>query len=150
MKTFLTLLFAGLALGAIYALIALGFTVIYRASKIINFAQGELLAFGALITSSLISAHGVKFWLAFLIGVALTGLSALAFQFLVLRFAVGKPDFTIVMLTLGLATMINAALDAVFGAYPRPNGDPWGSSVAHIGSLAIPWVQVWTIVSAYV
>jgi branched-chain amino acid transport system permease protein len=150
MKTFALLLFSGLSLGAIYALVALGFTVIYRASRIINFAQGELLALGALVTSALISAHGMPFWLAFLIGAAVTAGAGFAFQVIVLRFAVGKPDFTIVMLTLGLATIVYSALDAAFGAYPRSNGDPWGASVLHVGSLALEWVQVWTIVSALV
>jgi branched-chain amino acid transport system permease protein len=150
MKTFALQLFSGLSIGAVYALIALGFTVIFRASRIINFAQGELLALGALLTSSLISAHGLPFWLAFLIGAALTAAAGFAFQTLVLRFAVGKPDFTIVMLTLGLATVLAAALDAGFGAYPRSNGDPWGSSVVHVFGLALLWVQVWTIVTAVV
>ncbi len=150
MKTFALLLISGLALGAIYALIALGFTVIYRASRIINFAQGGLLALGALVVSSLISAHGLPFWLAFLIGAVLTAAVGLAFQTFVLRFAVGKPDFTVVMLTLGLAIVAAAVLDAEFGAYPRSNGDPWGSSVVHFAGLAVPWVEVWTMVSAIV
>ena len=53
MATLTQLLTSGLALGAIYALIALGFVVIYRASQVFNFAHGELLAFGALMTVSL-------------------------------------------------------------------------------------------------
>jgi len=68
----------------------------------------------------------------------------------VLRFAVGKPDFTIVMLTLGLATVAAAAIDAIFGEYPRSNGDPWGSSQAHVAGIPLSWVQVWTIVTAIV
>jgi branched-chain amino acid transport system permease protein len=150
MTTFLLLLFAGLALGGIYALVALGFTIIYRASRIINFAQGELLALGALLTSSLVSAAGLPFWLAFGLAAVLTAGAGLAFQSLVLRFAVGKPDFTVVMLTLGLATVVGAALDAAFGAYPRTNGDPWGASAARVAGLRLPWVQIWTIVTAVV
>jgi len=150
MKTFATLLFAGLALGAIYALVALGLSVIFRASRIINFAQGELLALGALVTAALTSSGDVPFWAAFLIGAALTAAVGLAFQLLVLRFAVGKPDFTVVMLTLGLAAVVAAALDAAFGAVPRSNGDVWGSSVVHVFGLSLLWVQVWTIVSAIV
>jgi branched-chain amino acid transport system permease protein len=147
-NTFLTLLFAGLALGGIYALVAIGFTVIYRASRIINFAQGELLALGALITSSLIADHNLPFWLAFLIGAIATAGAGFLFQFVVLRFALGKPEFTIVMLTLGLAAVLNAVLDAGYGAVPRSNGDPWGATVVHLGSISVPWVQVWTIISA--
>lgn len=150
MTSFLLLSFAGLALGSEYALVALGFTVIYRASRIINFAQGELLAFGALLTSWLVSGAGLPFWAAFVIGAAVTAATGLAFQVLVLRFAIGKPDFTVVMLTLGLATVVAAVLDAVFGAVPRTNGDPWGSATALIGSLRLPWVQIWAIVTAVV
>lgn len=150
MNTFLVLLVAGLSLGGIYALVALGFVIIYRASLIINFAQGALLALGALLTSSLISAHGWPFYLAFAVGAVLTAAAGLSFQLIVLRFAVGRPDFTIVMLTLGLAAVLSAALDAIFGAYPRSNGDPWGASAVHIGGLQIPWVEIWTIVSALV
>jgi branched-chain amino acid transport system permease protein len=150
MTTFAVLLFAGLALGGVYALVALGFTVIYRASRVINFAQGELLALGAVLTAWLVSAHGLPFWLAFATGAVATAAAGLVFQFFVLRFAVGKPDFTIVMLTLGLATVVNAALDAKFGAVPIGNGDPWGASVLHVAGLGLPWVQIWTIITAVV
>jgi len=150
MTTFALFLFAGLALGGVYALVALGFTVIYRASRIINFAQGELLALGAVLTSWLVAVHNMPFWLAFAIGAAVTAGTGLLFQLVVLRFAIGKPDFTIVMLTLGLATILTAVLDAAFGEIPRPNGDPWGSSVLHLGSVGLPWVQIWTIITAVV
>ena len=150
MTTFALLLFAGLALGGVYALVALGFTVIYRASRVINFAQGELLALGAVLTAWLVSAHALPFWLAFAIGAVATAGAGLLFQFVVLRFAIGKPEFTIVMLTLGLATVVNAALDAKFGAVPVSNGDPWGSSVLHVGKLGLPWVQIWTIITAVI
>ncbi len=150
MTTFALFLFAGLALGGVYALVALGFTVIYRASRIINFAQGELLALGAVLTSWLVAVHNMPFWLAFAIGAAVTAGTGLLFQLVVLRFAIAKPDFTIVMLTLGLATILTAVLDATFGEIPRPNGDPWGSSVLHLGSVGVPWVQIWTIITAVV
>ncbi len=72
MKTFAQLLFAGIALGSVYALVALGFTVVFRASRVINFAQGELLAFGAFFTSWLVLSAGLPFWLAFVLGAAAT------------------------------------------------------------------------------
>ncbi|HUY64019.1 MAG TPA: branched-chain amino acid ABC transporter permease [Acidimicrobiales bacterium] len=150
MRTFAQLLFSGLALGAIYALIALGFTVIYRASRVINFAQGQLLALGAFTTSWLVSSGKLPFWAAFVIGALGTAAVALVFQSGVLRFALGRPDFTIVMLTLGLATVLNSAIPTAFGDFPRTNGDPWGASAAHIYGVALPWVKIWTIVAALV
>ena len=148
MKTFLQLLFAGLAQGAIYALIALGFTVVYRASRIVNFAQGQLLGLGAFTTAWMVSTGKLPFWLAFAIGAGVTAAVALVFQSGVLRFAIGRPDFTIVMLTLGLATILNSVIPTVFGNYPRANGDPWGSSAVHLAGLAFTWVKIWTIVAA--
>ncbi|MBV8083478.1 MAG: branched-chain amino acid ABC transporter permease [Chloroflexi bacterium] len=148
MSTFLELLFAGIALGAVYALVALGFTVVFRASRVINFAQGELLALGAFLVSWLVIDIHVPFWFAFIIGAAGTGLAAFIFQQGVLRFALGRPDFTIVMLTLGLATVLQAVLPTLFGSTGRANGDPWGGSSVRAGDVALAWVQVWTIVAA--
>ena len=148
MTTFFQLLIAGLALGAIYALIALGFTAIYRSSRVINFAQGQLLALGAFLTSWLALTDHVAFWFAFLIAATCTAVAALVFQTVVLRFAVGRPEFTIVMLTLGLATILQSVIPTAFGPNPHPNGDPWGSSSVEFAGLSLPWVEVWTIVSA--
>ena len=148
MTTFLQLLIAGLALGAVYALIALGFTVIYRSSRVINFAQGQLLALGAFLTSWLVLSDHLSFWIAFLIAALSTAVIALIFQSGVLRFAVGKPEFTIVMLTLGLAAILQSVIPSAFGTNPRSNGDPWGSSAAQFAGLSLPWVEIWTIISA--
>jgi branched-chain amino acid transport system permease protein len=148
MTTFVQLLFAGVALGAVYALVALGFTVIFKSSRVINFAQGEMLALGAFVTSWLAVNQGLSYWLALLIGLVATAGLGLAFQFGVLRFAVGRPDFTIVMITLGLATVLQSVIPAMFGSYPRSVGDPWGSSAVHAGSVALNWDQVWAIVTS--
>lgn len=148
MKTFLQLLIAGIALGALYALVALGFTIIYRASRVINFAHGELLALGAFFTSDFVFSHGLPFWLAFLLAAAITAAAALMFQVVVLRFALGQPDFTIVMLTLGLAAILQAVIPAAFGPSQRSNGDPWGSATVNIGGVSITQVSLWSIGAA--
>jgi branched-chain amino acid transport system permease protein len=148
LTTFLQLLFAGVSLGAVYALVALGFTVVYRASRVINFAQGGLLALGAFFTSWLVLTAGLPFWAAFLIGAVTTSFVGWAFQTFVLRWALGRPEFTIVMLTLGLFTILNSVIPTVFGNYPRSNGDTWGSRALHSGGVAFFWVQIWTIVAA--
>lgn len=150
MTTFVQLLFAGVSLGAIYALVALGFTVVYRSSRVINFAQGALLALGAFVTSWMVLTANLPFWAAFVVGALITGLVGLLFQLWVARFAIGRPEFTIVMLTLGLAAIIGAVLPTLFGNNPRGNGDVWGSSALHAGSFQFFWVQVWTIVAAIV
>lgn len=150
MTTFVQLLFAGVALGAIYALVALGFTVVYRSSRVINFAQGALLALGAFVTSWMVLTENLPFWAAFVAGALITGAVGLLFQLWVVRFAIGRPEFTIVMLTLGLAAIIGAVLPTLFGNNPRSNGDVWGSSAVHVGHYEFFWVQVWTIAAAVV
>ena len=150
MTTFVELLFAGISLGAIYALVALGFTVVYRSSRVINFAQGALLALGAFFTSWLVLSERLPFWAAFLVGAVATGALGLAFQAFVVRFAIGRPEFTIVMLTLGLASVIGAVLPTLFGNNPRSNGDVWRASAVHIGNFEFFWVKVWAIVAAVV
>ena len=150
MTTFFQLLFAGVSLGAIYALVALGFTVIYRSSRVINFAQGGMLALGAFFTSWLVLTAGLSFWLAFLIGALTTAGVGFVFQTFVLRFALGRPEFTIVMLTLGLITILNSVIPTLFGNNPRSNGDSFGSRAVHVGGVALFWVQIWTIVAAVV
>jgi branched-chain amino acid transport system permease protein len=148
--TFAQLLFAGIALGSVYALVALGFTVVFRATRVINFAQGEMLAFGAFLTSWLVLSGGLPFWLALVVGAGVTAGIGLAFQALVLRFALGRPDFTVVMLTLGLAAILQSAIPPLFGSNPRANGDPWGASALHAAGLVLNWVQIWSIVTAVV
>lgn len=150
MTSFLQLLFAGIALGSVYALVAVGFTVVYRASRVINFAQGELLAIGAFFTSWLVLSAGLPFWGALVIGAAATAALGLAFELVVLRFAVGRPDFTVVMLTLGLATVLHGVVDSVWGSTPRANGDPWGAGAWRVAGLVLPWDQIWSMVTALV
>lgn len=148
MTTFVQLLFAGIALGAVYALVALGFTMIFKASKVINFAQGQLLAVGAFFVSWLVLSAGVPFWAAFPIGIVFTAAVGLAFELGVIRFAIGRPDFTIVMLTLGLASVLEALIPTIWGSYPRGDGDPWGPKALHIGHAAFEWDQIWAIICA--
>jgi branched-chain amino acid transport system permease protein len=142
------LLIAGVALGGVYALVALGFTVIYRASTVINFAQGQLLVLGAYFVSTLTLGAHLPFWMALVLGVAATALVGAVFQAGILNRVLGQPVFTLVMITLGLGVALNAFVPAVWGGYPRPVGDPWGNSFVSAGGLVLNWVKVWTIISA--
>jgi branched-chain amino acid transport system permease protein len=143
---FLQLVFQGLALGCIYALVAVGFTVIYRASQVINFAQGSLLLVGAYLVSVLAAGAGVPFGLAVIAAIALLAAGCVAFQVVVLQRVLGQPPFVLVMITIGLGIVIDAAIAAIFGGNSRILGDPWGASAVHVGGLTFNWVRVWTLV----
>ena len=146
MTAFLQLLFQGLALGCVYALVALGFTVIFRASQVINFAQGSLLLVGAYLVSVLATGLGLPFWLAVLVAIALLAAGCVLFQVVVLQRVLGQPVFVLVMITIGLSIAIDSAIPAIFGANSRILGDPWGASAVHAGGLTFNWVQIWTVV----
>ena len=146
MTAFLQLVFQGLALGCIYALVAMGFTVIYRASEVINFAQGSLLLVGAYLMSVLATGANLPFGVAVIAAIALLALGGIAFQTVVLQRVLGQPVFVLVMITIGLSIAINSAIPAIFGGNSRILGDPWGASAVHAGGLTFNWVRIWTIV----
>ena len=146
MTAFLQLLFQGLALGCIYALVAVGFTVIFRASQVINFAQGSLVLVGAYLISVFASGLHLPFVLAVIVSIALLAAGCVIFQFLVLQRVLGQPVFVLVMITIGLSIAINSAIPAIFGANSRILGDPWGASAVRAEGLTFTWVQIWTIV----
>jgi branched-chain amino acid transport system permease protein len=143
---FLQLLFQGVALGSTYALIALGFVVVYRASGVINFAQGAMLLAGAYTISWLATDVGVAFLPAVLAAVALLALAGAAFQVVVLRRVSGEPTFVLVMITIGAGIAVTSLIEALFGTDPRLLGDPWGSTSFGLGDVTINWVKLWGIV----
>ncbi|HZS15974.1 MAG TPA: branched-chain amino acid ABC transporter permease [Candidatus Dormibacteraeota bacterium] len=145
MTTFFQLFVAGLALGCIYALVALGFTIIYRASQVINFAQGSFLLLGAYLVSWFSLDRSYPFVVAALLALGITVVVGVVFQTVVLRFTVGQPVFTVVMITIGLNIALEGTVPALFGSSTRSIGDPWGSSAVHLGGVVINWDSVWTI-----
>jgi branched-chain amino acid transport system permease protein len=146
MTQFVQLLFQGFSLGCIYALVALGFTVIYRASKVINFAQGSLLLVGAYLVSVFATGLNLPFVLAVVAAVVLLAVGGVFFQMAVLRRVLGQPVFTLVMITIGLSIVIDAAIPAIFGDSTRILGDPWGASAVHLGGVTLNWVRIWAII----
>ena len=150
MTTFFQLFAAGIALGCIYALVALGFTVIYRASQVINFAQGALLLVGAYLISWFALDRHFPFGVAVVLALIITIAVGVVFQVVVLRHVVGQPIFTVVMITIGLNIVLQGGVPAMFGSTERGIGDPWGSSSLDLSSVTVTWVTVWTVVTTLV
>ncbi len=111
----LQLTISGVSLGCIYALIALGFVLIYKATETVNFAQGELMMLGAFAGLVLMKVLGLPFWAAAVIAVVGMG----GFGFLVERIAIrpilGQPQFTVVMLTIGLGYVLRGLITMIPG-----------------------------------
>ncbi len=122
METFLQLLVAGLSNGMIYALVAVGFVIIYKASDVINFAQGEFLVIGAYLSYAAIGQLGLPWSLGLV--AALTVAAGLGFlvERLVLRPLIGEPVISMIMVTIGLSSLLRASVSAIWG--PRPRAFP--------------------------
>jgi branched-chain amino acid transport system permease protein len=142
---FAQLLFQGISLGATYALVALGFVVVYRASGVINFAQGAMLLLGAYAISWLAVDAGLGFLLAVLCAAVLLALAGAGLHAVVLRRVTGQPAFVLVMITIGIGIAVTQGVEAVFGPDRRLLGDPWGSSAVHAGGLTFSTVKLWGI-----
>ena len=98
---FLQLCLNGIAIGAIYALVALGLVMIYKATETINFAHGDILMASAFVGWGLIAVVGLPFWLAALVTILLAAALAYFLEARVMRIIVGQPQFAGAMLTLG-------------------------------------------------
>jgi branched-chain amino acid transport system permease protein len=137
MSTFLQLTASGLALGTIYALIALGFVVIYRASQVFNFAHGDLLTAGAFFMVSAVAA-GLPWGLALAVTLLLTGLLAAGIERVVLRPLIGRPVFVTVIVTIFIGLILRVLLLLVFGPEAQGMPTPWPTDAAvQIGGIIV-------------
>jgi branched-chain amino acid transport system permease protein len=144
MTNFLQLLVAGTALGAIYALICLGFVVIYRATGVLNFAQGGLVVLGAYLSRQGM-VWGLPFWVAVVATVAAVAAFGLLLERLVLRRMVGQPVFAVILITLGLLYIIEQACAALWGYELLLLDDPWGVRTVALGGATFKAADLWAI-----
>ena len=150
MTNFLQLLFAGFALGALYALVALGFVVIYKATGVINFAQGGLVLLGGYLTYNAHHTWGLPFVLAVPIAMIICGLVGAATERFALRRMIGQPPFAVIMLTIGLLIVMEQVVTIIWGFNPLNMGDPWGIHTVSFGGVVLSDKDVATIVFAAV
>ena len=142
---FLQLTFQGIALGARYALVALGFVVIFRATHAINFAQGGLVVAGAYLTYNAYVTWDAPFWVAVLFGMVGTALVGAVIERFVLRRMVGQPTFAIIMITIGLLFVINELVATIWGTDALDLTDPWGIKTEPILDVPVLLKDLWPI-----
>lgn len=141
MTDVLMLTAAGLSLGGMYALVALGFSVIYRASRVFNFAHGELLGIGAFSMTSLVGA-GLPWPAALAIAMALTGAVAAVIERAVVRPMIGRPVFVTIILTLFVALLLRALTIIVWGVPDRALADPFGGASLTLGGALVEYKTI--------
>ncbi|HJX15361.1 MAG TPA: branched-chain amino acid ABC transporter permease [Candidatus Deferrimicrobiaceae bacterium] len=111
----LQLVISGLVIGSIYSAVALGFVVIYKATRVVNFAQGELLMVGAYVCYAFLVQMHVPFWAALLLTILFGMVLALFIERLILRPMIGEPIISIIMVTIGLSLVLRSLVAAVWG-----------------------------------
>jgi branched-chain amino acid transport system permease protein len=137
---FLELTLNGLSLGAIYALIAIGFVLVFKATGIVNFAHGSILLLGAYVAARV--EPDVGFWPALLLAAAAAALGALLVELLIVRRVRGRELTTLAILTLAVDVLLATELMRRIGSDILPSGAPWGSEVVRVGDAAIPEARV--------
>ncbi len=160
MTQFLNALVGGIALGAIYALIALGFVIVYRSTHILNFAQGAILTLGAYVVYVFAGpVKGTNFanpWHAFrlnyFVAIVLALIVMAAFgwflESLVIRRFKGQPVFAMIMATLGIGIILAALKSWIWGTSPVNLDLPLGDKRIRIGGLngiAVNYIDIFTV-----
>ena len=133
------LVFNGIAVGCIYGLVALGFVLIYKATEVVNFAQGELLMLGAFFAYTYIGILGMPYWLGSLLAVASMAVLGGLLDSVVMRPVVGQPTFAYVMLTIGLGIIIRAVVTMIpgWGVETYSIDTPYANAVIKVAGLVI-------------
>lgn len=128
----------GALIGLLYALIAMGFVVIYRASKVFNFAQGELVVFGGFLVWWMIVAIGFPLWIGLPLAFVAAALFGLAIERIFFSRLVGESVFAMVMVTIGLLILLRGLILVLFGPQVRPFPIIFPLQPVIIGDILIP------------
>lgn len=148
MTDLLPFLVAGLSLGSIYALICLGFVVIYRASGVVNFSQGGLVVLGAFVTHQLVVRYELPFAAGALLAMALVAGFGMLLERVIFRPMVGQPVFATTLITLGVLFVVEQMCAVLWGHDVLMVGDPWGVRTTTIAEVSVKVADLWTIGAA--
>lgn len=134
---FLQLVINGLVVGSVYALVALGFVIIFKSTSVVNFAQGEFLLLGAYISLAVVGNYHVPFWIALIITLIFSVVLGMLIERLILRPMIGEPVISVIMVTLGLSSVLKAIVQGIWGTDTRPFPEIFPSTPVQIGPLPV-------------
>jgi len=146
-QIFVQLIVTGLAWGSVYACIALGFVLIFKATDIFNFAQPELMMFGAYVAFTLITMFNLPFVIGFLVTLVLMGLIAAVLEMMVVRPMVGEPVLAVIMVTLGLANVLRGLTGLIWGYEELQFPNPFPEEPFMIFGAAVNQAEIYTVVA---
>jgi branched-chain amino acid transport system permease protein len=135
----------GLGNGSIYALLAIGFVIIYKSMRVISFAQPAFMMVGATLVSYLVLE--LNFFVAVILALALTALLGIVVERAALRPMIGKPVFVVAIITLGIDIVVRTVINVYIGLEIRQMGDPWGLDQVGIFGVAVDQRHLATFVT---
>ncbi len=151
MSYFFQIVVSGIVVGSIYALAALGLVLVYKSSRVANFAHGQIIAAGAFITYYLTVVVGLPIFLSFLASMIITFFLAMSVERIFLRKLIGEPIISVIMVTIGLASIIDGLI------YLTPFGTENFSFPAflpetplNLGGVSISWTQLIGVIITFI
>ena len=143
---------SGMTTGGTYALIALGFSLVYNATGVINFAQGEFVMLGGMVTAASMTAWGLPLWLAALVGIAVTTVVGVILDRAAIRPARNASIVVLIIITVGASIFLRGLASIIWGPDERPVPAFSGNApIAVLGASITPqslWVMGATLVTA--
>ncbi|MDJ0721915.1 MAG: branched-chain amino acid ABC transporter permease [Desulfobacterales bacterium] len=143
MSYFFQLVVSGIVVGSIYALSALGFVLIYKSSRVLNIAHGQIIAAGAFITYALTVWAGLSIYLSFLLSILITFFLAMSVERIFLRRLIGEPIISVIMVTIGLMSIIDGLVYLTpFGTENFSFPEFLPKTPISFGGVSISWTQL--------
>jgi len=139
---FLLLMSNGILIGLMYALIALGFVLVYKATDAVNFAQGEFVMIAGILVAAALGVWGAPLWLAVGLGIGTMIAFGFGLERVMLRKLIARPIIAVVMATIGLAAVLRGLGPLLWGADTKPLALPIGDEPIVVGPLFIPPIQL--------
>ena len=147
MAQFLQLALSGIAIGCVYALVALGFVLIYKATETVNFAQGDLMMLGGFFAYTATAIMGWPYWAAIVFALIVMAAFGMLAERVVLRPVLGQAQFTVVMVTIGVGYVMRGVVSMMpgWGTDTFKIVTPFAEKVVNIGGAAISLEQLMII-----
>lgn len=151
MSYFFQIVISGIVVGSIYALAALGLVLVYKSSRVANFAHGQIIAAGAFITYYLTVTIGIPIFFSFLASMIITFFLAMSVERIFLRRLIGEPIISVIMVTIGLASIIDGLIFITpFGTenFSFPAFLP--QAPLTLGGVSISWTQLVGVIITFI
>lgn len=136
----------GVVVGSIYALVALGFVLIYKASDALNLANGEFVLIGSYICLTLVAVYQIPFIVAFLITLVFNAVLGMTVERVVLRPLISAPVISVIMATIGLASLLGGLVHMIWGYQTKSFPPIFPSTPIRMGEIIISPVYLWSFV----